>query len=585
MLGGEVSTAVSTAETESVLGLLARTVSAATIVELVLAAIIVVLAFAAPNLGGRVFTRLEQGAAAVRASPTQQILAVGLLAIVARALFLPWLGPPVPWSHDEHSLILQAQTFLQGRLANPVPASWEHFESIHLNVVPAYASMYFPGRGLHLALGMLAGHPWIGVWLVFALMCMAAVWMLQAWVPAPFAFLAGVLIVLRLGIFSYWINSYWGGAPAALGAMLIVGAMPRFLRQPRWSYGLLLGLGGAILLLTRPVEGVLLCLPLAVFFILGLWKRSSGDFGRTLLRAGIPAVLLLALSGGLMLAYNNATTGDALVTPYDLNRQMYAITPAFLFSPRPEGEKRGPPHFRRFYQWEDLPYADWKQPAQLARKVASKIYYNWNFYVGFILTPALLAGLWAARRQAILLVTLGIFMVGYLLQTWNFPHYTAPIFPVLLIILMKGFAWLREWRPRGRATGLFLTRAMPAAILLSLLLPASAVITGEPAVARNRSSLLPCCAIIDTSPRAEIIAQLRALPGKDLVLVSTDPKRHPIHMAMVYNEPDIGRSEVIWAHLLGPERDRMLLANYPGRRVWEVQWKDDATPMLVPSNR
>jgi hypothetical protein len=296
----------------------------------------------------------------------------------------------------------------------------------------------------------------------------------------------------------------------------------------------------------------------------------------------LPAALLLSLSGGWVLAYNKATTGDALTAPYDLNRERYAITPAFLFSPRPDGEQAGPPHFRVFYQWEDLPYADWLQPGNLARKMVSKVYYNWRFHVGFVLTPAFLAGLWAVRRRPVLLVTLAVFMFGYAFQTWNFPHYTAPILPVLLIIVMKGFAWLRHWKPGGRERGLFLTRAMPLGILLSLLVPASAAITGKPAIAKDPSSNLTCCAMMDSSPRAEIQAQLRRLPAKDLVLVSTDPARHPIHVAMVYNEPDIANSEVIWAHLLDERRNAALITHYAGRRVWELRWRDDGSPVITP---
>jgi len=182
------------------------------ILEVAAAAAILLLAVLRPHWGSAVAQKVEHAFRGLAHSPTRQIIAVGVLAVVARAAVLPWLGAPAPTVHDEQSLLLQAQTFVAGRLAKPTHPFWEHFETIHLNQVPAYASMYFPGRGVPLALGLLiADNAWVGVWISFALMAMAAVWMLQAWVSLPLAFLGGVLVVTRLGVLSYWINSYWGG--------------------------------------------------------------------------------------------------------------------------------------------------------------------------------------------------------------------------------------------------------------------------------------------------------------------------------------------------------------------------------------
>src|SRR5437879_1060780 len=85
----------------------------------------------------------------------------------------------------------------------------------------------------------------------------------MAWMPgrAPGGVCGGgLLVVLRLGLFGYWMNSYWGGAAPAIGGALVLGALPRMMRKLRLRYTLLMGLGAAILAASRPYEGGALCL-------------------------------------------------------------------------------------------------------------------------------------------------------------------------------------------------------------------------------------------------------------------------------------------------------------------------------------
>src|SRR5260221_14265187 len=112
--------------------------------------------------------------------------------------------------------------------------------------------MYPPAEGTALALGQVLGSPWIGVVLTAAAMCSTVYCMLCAWMPARWAFLGGALVALKRGFTSYWMNSYWGGAVAAIGGALVLGGLARILKRSRWQAAVLLGIGIAILANSRP---------------------------------------------------------------------------------------------------------------------------------------------------------------------------------------------------------------------------------------------------------------------------------------------------------------------------------------------
>jgi hypothetical protein len=164
-------------------------------------------------------------------------------------------------------------------------------------------------------------------------MCAAILWMLQAWLPARWAFLGGVLVALKFGIASYWINSYWGGAVAATGGALVLGAMPRILRHARTRDALLLGVGLAILANTRPYEGLLFCIPVAGWFfwwIAGKTKSPAPPRTR-IVKVLAPLAVVLALTIGFIGYYNWRLTGNALLFPHALNSRTYRTMGLYLW--------------------------------------------------------------------------------------------------------------------------------------------------------------------------------------------------------------------------------------------------------------
>jgi len=487
-----------------------------------------------------------------------------------RLAILPMMPIPQPFIHDEFSFLLAADTFATGRVTNPTHPLWEHFESFHITQQPTYMSMYFPAQGLVMAVGqVLFGHPWYGVVLSCGLMCAALCWMLQGWLPPGWAFFGGMLAVIRLALFSNWVNGYYGGAVAATGGALLLGALPRMKHRANVRDGFLLALGAIVLANSRPYEGILLCGP-ALFY--GLKERLAR-------RLATPAVLVL-VAAGLMAYYNHRVFGNALTLPYQINRATYASAPVFLWqSPRPSPEYRHEV-MRDFYQtWEmgDFRFARTARGylAISVQKMATGLF----FFLGFALIPPL-AMLWRVlkdRRVRFLVVTAVVFGAGLAMNAWFFPHYAAPLTGAIYVVLLQCMRHLRQWRPGGSPVGLGLVRFAP----LVCLLLAGVRIYAEPlGVEIRRWPTMWYGTEPLGLPRAQVAAQLNRLPGRQLAIVRYSPEHLPFD-DWVYNAADIDASKVVWAREMDVESNRELLQYFHDRKVWLVE-PDFHPPKISP---
>ena len=543
------------------------------------------LAFALPKLGSYSFSRVEHAFMALARRRGLAVAAVGIAAFLLRLALLPFIPVPLPFVPDDFSFLLAADTFAHGRLANPTPAMWIHFESIHISMQPTYMSMYFPAGGLVLAAGkVLFGSPWFAILCVTALMCAAVCWMLQAWLPPGWALLGGILVILRIGLFSYWIDSYSAATSlAALGGTLVLGAVPRLTRKPRALEAILLGVGMGLLVISRPYEGVLLCLPVVIY--LGNWaiRGRNRPAPAQLARLGALPVFVALVALAWLAYYDYRVFQNPFTLPYAVNRAQYAMAPYYVWqAPRPEPAYHHEA-MRRFYTFNELgAFQKIHSITGFLPQTLAKLVRTFEFFAGVILLVPLIMirRVFRDRRVRFLVFCSLVLAAGMAIENYLIPHYLAPFTGAFYAIGLQAMRHLRVWRPGDQPVGIALVRFMVASCLV---LAALRPFAGPLHLALPQ---WPASYWTDRwygpdhfgTERARVQAAFEAQPGRQLLLVRYSDKHNPLD-EWVSNAADIDDAKVVWAREMGSNDNLELTGYYRDRSVWLVQ--PDSLPAIV----
>jgi len=497
--------------------------------------------------------KFERGLSCLARRRTLSWVGLGVLVLVVRAALLPVWPIPKPSIYDEFSYLLQADTFAHGRLTNPPHPLWQFFESTYILQQPTYASRFPPAQGLAMAVGqVIFGHPWFGVWLSAGLLAATLCWALQGWLPPGWA-LFGAFIGLDLCLFSYWMNSYWGGAVTAIGGALVIGAWIRIIRAKRWRYAWLFAVGAVIVVLARPFEGSVLLIPALI--TLGMADRSA--------HVWLP-IALIGVAGASWFAYDNyRVTGHPLRLPYREYYEQYEIVPPFSFMPISTA-----PRTLRHFDLESRNRETYDRARSLRLLVDRPL--DWlallRHYYGnliWLLPVAAFAPLlWHSRRMRFLAILMVVIGAASVIEVWWYPHYAAPFAAALLILAAQSMRYLRQWTHNGRDLGHFLVRAMAVSVLIAM------VASEARAIATHRT-------------RGQVQTKNANKGSAEQALLASRPGRHVIfvryreadtaHDEWIYNPADIDAAPVIWARDMGPIENKRLIHYYAGRSFWQFE--------------
>jgi len=527
---------------------------------------------------------LASSARSVRFQLVGSVVSVFALTFVVCFLFSMVIGTPYPKIHDEYSYLLAGETFALGKMTNTTHPMSEHFEVMHVLQHPTTMSKYPPGQGLALATGYWMGHPIYGVWLSLACASAAMVWALASIVDTSWACTCGVLFVFSMNTASYdimwqigyWAQSYWGGSAACLGGALALGSVLWMGRQVSSGASVqrlillmtVFVIGLWILAITRPLEGLLVSIPMSICMVM-LWIKSDKYCSAKAKARRLIVPLLVGIAGACWLGcYHASVTGSPFQLPYLCYEKQYSVTPMFLNQPLRESRGYHNEAMRRFHEeWEAGVFLVQKNWNGYLYEKGEKLRILWKFFLGWGLTIPAAIGAFASavasfknRRSVHRLLgwtggTAAALIVLVHSQTvWINPHYMAPLVPFLWCWIGLGLATLSSWTLYRFEVGLLLSIIC---VGFAALLMWDEFETSLSQMASHNEWHLQ---------RRDIESKLHSTVGRHLVLVEYDASHSP-HEEWCYNSADIDRSKIVWARDLGAAKNERLLEYFSDRTI------------------
>jgi hypothetical protein len=234
---------------------------------------------------------------------------VAVWVVVIAALLASSIFERVPHIPDDVSYLFQAKYFSTGQLFLPAPPNDVSFAVSHVvNDGTKWYAYGFPGWPMVLALGVLAGVPWLVNPLLAGVTVLLFHKLLRRLYCSSIAH-AAVLLLAASPQFLFTSASFMGHTVSGVWLLTALLAVENERQSKRGLWAALAGISLGLLFLTRPLEGLLIGL------VVGLWALGFG--GVRLGPRGLAAFMAACvIVGAAIFPYNYALTGSPTYSPH-----------------------------------------------------------------------------------------------------------------------------------------------------------------------------------------------------------------------------------------------------------------------------
>lgn len=484
-----------------------------------------------------------------------------------------------PAYHDEFSYLLQARTFLAGRIAWPPMTVYpDLFHQIHVLNEPTTASRYFPLTGLWLAPFERLGYPWFGHWLAGAVSCVFFYRSLLKLLPFWWAAAGGLLIAVSPGL-AVFSNLLLAHHPTMLALSVFLWAMLRLMDSLSVRDALIAGIALTLAMLGRPMTAAGFGLPFGLWLLASFLRRTTGSNSpgeATVIRVRILAVFGLSLAAGFLLLgfMNKQTTGQWTRSAYQYYTETWTPSHRFGFNNAAIGAREAGPHVLKAYdRWasENNLTVDKARENVGNRIIASA---QWTMGIAallFLITAAIPSCIpirGADRRLTLVLcsvLSLHIVHIPYWYDGILHWHYVFETAPLLLILCAVGLKNTFEvLRPLISARWILLWQL---ALVLSSLLPNW--LDAESFWGPSRVSL----AVSEQSFSRIRFEQFRRLTNSSEVhhpcLIMIDEQDSDPQLSYIVNPPDLTGDVLVCRKPALDSEVSELKAAFPTRELYE----------------